>query len=180
MTVGKGGRHVLILNSLLIPGEANKLISKHQFLDPRDHFLASQRKYLPFLGRPSPAWRQVIRPPIITQHVKGKCSCNWFFFFNVFSTRYYANANLNDSSNTENKVKVLVAHSYPTHCDPTDCSPPGSSIHGILQRRILEWVAISFYRGSSWPRDWTQVSHTAGTLYGLSHQGSPINYFKWG
>ena len=39
-----------------------------------------------------------------------------------------------------------------------DCSPPGSSVHGILQVRILEWVAISFSRGSSQPRDWTSVS----------------------
>ena len=37
-------------------------------------------------------------------------------------------------------------------CDPTDCSPSGSSVHGISQVRILEWVAISFYRGSSGPR----------------------------
>ena len=42
-----------------------------------------------------------------------------------------------------------VAQSCPTLCDPVDCSPPGSSIHGILQARILEWVAISFSRGSS-------------------------------
>ena len=44
---------------------------------------------------------------------------------------------------------VLVAQSCPTLCDPMDCSPPGSSVHGILQARILEWVAISFSRGSS-------------------------------
>ena len=43
-------------------------------------------------------------------------------------------------------------------CDPVDCSLPGSWIHGILQARILEWVAISFSRGSSWPRDRTWVS----------------------
>ena len=43
-------------------------------------------------------------------------------------------------------------------CDPTDCSPPGSSVHGIFQGRILEWVAISFSRGSSRPRDPTRVS----------------------
>ena len=43
-----------------------------------------------------------------------------------------------------------------------DCSPPGSSVHGIFQARILEWVASSFSRGSSWPRDWTQVSSIAG------------------
>ena len=43
-------------------------------------------------------------------------------------------------------------------CDPRVCSPPGSSVHGISQARILEWIAISFSRGSSWPRDWTHIS----------------------
>ena len=46
-------------------------------------------------------------------------------------------------------VCVLVAQSCPTLCDPMDCSPPGSSVHEILQARILEWVAIPFSRGSS-------------------------------
>ena len=45
-------------------------------------------------------------------------------------------------------------------CNPVDCNPPGSSVHGILQARILEWVAISFSRGSSGPRDWTRISYT--------------------
>ena len=45
-----------------------------------------------------------------------------------------------------------------TFCDPKDCSLPGSSVHGISQARILEWVAISFSRGSFRPRDRTQVS----------------------
>ena len=49
-----------------------------------------------------------------------------------------------------------------TLCDPTDCSPSGSSVHGILQARVLEWVTISFSRGSSQPRDWTWVSRIAG------------------
>ena len=48
--------------------------------------------------------------------------------------------------------------SCPTPCDPMDCSPPGLSVHGILQARIPEWVAVSFSR-SSWPRDWTQISY---------------------
>ena len=48
--------------------------------------------------------------------------------------------------------------SCPTLCDSMDCSPPGSSVHGILQARTLEWVAISYPRGSSQPRDWTRVS----------------------
>ena len=47
----------------------------------------------------------------------------------------------------------LVIQSCPTLCDPMDCSPPGSFLHGILQTRILEWVAISFSRASSRPRD---------------------------
>ena len=50
-------------------------------------------------------------------------------------------------------------------CDPVDCSPPGSSVHGILQARILEWVAISFSRGSFQPRDQSRVSRTAGRLF---------------
>ena len=52
----------------------------------------------------------------------------------------------------------LVTKSYPTLCEPTDCSLPGSSVHGISQARILEWVAISFSRGSCQPRDRTWVS----------------------
>ena len=62
---------------------------------------------------------------------------------------------------------VLVAQPCPTLCDPMDCSQPGSSAHEILQARVLEWVAISFSRGSSQPRDWTWI------LCHLSHQGSP-------
>ena len=54
--------------------------------------------------------------------------------------------------------QVLVTELCPTLCNPMDCSPPGSSVHGILQARILEWVAISFSRGSSQPRNRTQVS----------------------
>ena len=50
---------------------------------------------------------------------------------------------------------------------PVDCSPPSSSVHGILQARILEWVAISFSRGSSRPRDRTQVSRIAGRRFNL-------------
>ena len=52
----------------------------------------------------------------------------------------------------------LVVKSCLTLCDPVDCSPPGPSVHGILQARIRDWVATSFFKGSSWPRDWTQVS----------------------
>ena len=67
------------------------------------------------------------------------------------------------SSITQEKVKF--AQSCPTLCDPMDCSPPGSSVHGILQARILEWVAFPFSRGSSWPKDGTQVFHIAGGFF---------------
>ena len=55
-------------------------------------------------------------------------------------------------------VMCVCAQLCPTLCDPMDCSPPGSSVHGIVQARILEWVAISYSRGSSQPRNQTRVS----------------------
>ena len=55
-------------------------------------------------------------------------------------------------------MKVLVAQSYPILYDPMDYGPPSSSVHGILQARILEWVALPSSRGSSWPRNRTHVS----------------------
>ena len=61
-------------------------------------------------------------------------------------------------------MEVLVAQLCLTLCDPVDCSPPGSSVHGIFQARILECIAISFSGGSSWPRDQTQVSCIAGRV----------------
>ena len=60
---------------------------------------------------------------------------------------------------------VLVPQSCPILCDPMDSSPPGSSVHGILQARILQWVAIPFSRGSSWPRNQTGVSYIAGRFF---------------
>ena len=70
--------------------------------------------------------------------------------------------------------KILIQHflfvcevtqSCPTLCDPMDCSLPGSSIHGIFQARIVEWVAISFSRRSSQPRDGTWVSRIVGRRF---------------
>ena len=56
-------------------------------------------------------------------------------------------------------VYVLSTQSCPVLCNPMDCSPPGSSVHGILQARIVKWVAMSFSRRSSQPRDQTYVSY---------------------
>ena len=75
------------------------------------------------------------------------------------------------------KVKSL---SCPTLCDPMDCSLPGSSVHGIFQAIILEWVAISFSRASSQPRDQTHVSCSVGRrFYYLSHQGGLVLPHKY-
>ena len=68
----------------------------------------------------------------------------------------------------EKKVKVLVAQSYPSLCDPMDCSPPGSSVHGSLQARTVEWVAIYSSRGSLQPSDRTLCCRQI--LNHLSHQ----------
>ena len=63
------------------------------------------------------------------------------------------------------KSESEVAQSCPTLSDPVDCSLPGSSVHGIFQARVLEWIAISFSRGSSWPRNQTWVSRIAGRCF---------------
>ena len=62
---------------------------------------------------------------------------------------------------TEDKVKVKVTQLCPNLCNPREFR----TIHGILQARILEWVAVPFSRGSSQPRDWTQVSRIAGGFF---------------
>ena len=60
-----------------------------------------------------------------------------------------------------------VAQSCVTLYSPMDCSFSGSSVHGIFQARVLELLAISFFRGSSWPGIWTWVSHIAGRCFTL-------------
>ena len=68
---------------------------------------------------------------------------------------------------------VLVVQSCLTLCDLVDCSPPGSPVLRIFQARILEWVAISFSRGSSWPRDQTWVSWIVGGFLTTEPPGKP-------
>ena len=91
-------------------------------------------------------------------------SCNgsffWLFFmFNLDLLR---------------KHVCSVAQSCPTPWDPMDCSPPGSSVHGIFQGKILEWVAISSSRGSSWPRDQTHDSCIAGRFFTMEPPVEPL------
>ena len=91
-------------------------------------------------------------------HTLWLYSSNKFWLFNMLKCMYHY------IYKCEKKVKVKSL-SRVRLCDPMDCSPPGFSVHGIFQARILEWVAISFSRGSPWPRDWTWVSCSAGRLF---------------
>ena len=120
-------------------------------------------------------------------------------FVQVFLLRCYGNE-LSGQPNTINRTITMlflfetklgpgtlhcrayccVSHSVMSwlSCDPINCSPPGSSVHGISQARILEWVAISFSRGFSCPRDQTQVSTSAfqADYLPLSHLSSPLQW----
>ena len=101
----------------------------------------------------------------------------------TISYPYFANSNLKTRSPqsligqqlhmSQKKVTVLVSQSCSSLCDPMDYNPEDSSVHGILQARILEWVAIPFSKRSYRSRDQTWVFWIAGGFYCLSHQGSP-------
>ena len=85
----------------------------------------------------------------------------WFYFMEECNVRVlgFIFVTRKDSGENNQGLKVQgqseVTQSCPTLCDPVDRSQPGSSVHGIFQARILEWVAVSFSRGSSWLRDLT-------------------------
>ena len=81
------------------------------------------------------------------------------------SEQSYKSQNLGGRKSLFGEVWVLVAQSRLTLCDPMDCRPPGSSAHGILQARTLEWVALPFSSGFSQPRDQTRVFHIAGRFF---------------
>ena len=76
---------------------------------------------------------------------------------NIWASYFYVNLT------TECSAQPL--QSCPTLCDPMDWSPPGSSVHGILQERLLEWAAIPFSRRSSPPSVWTRLSYIAGRFF---------------
>jgi len=84
---------------------------------------------------------------------------------------YFANKGPYSQSESESEV---AQSQCPTLCDPMDCSLPGSSVYGIFQARVLEWVAISFSRASSQPRDQTRVSRTADRCFTIWATGKPI------
>ena len=69
--------------------------------------------------------------------------------------------------------EVIVTQSCPILCDPMECSPPGSSVHGILQARIMEWVPIPFSRIFLTQGSNPSLLHCRHILHSLSHHGSP-------
>ena len=90
-------------------------------------------------------------------------------FDSILFIRMYHTSHIQMNKVSSFFFTVLVAQSCLILCDPMDHSPPGSSVHGIFQARILEWIAIPFSRRSSQPRDWTQVSCSVRQiLYHLS------------
>ena len=84
-----------------------------------------------------------------------------------------AHSTFTSAASNQNMNVCLIAQLCPTLCNPKDCSPPGSSVHGNLQARILEWVAISFPRKSSQPTDQTCISCITGIFLTTELQRKP-------
>ena len=82
--------------------------------------------------------------------------------------------------NSFQPLESAVAQSCPTLCDPMDCSLSGSSVHGIFQARVLEWIAISFSRGPSRPRNRTRVSHIASRCFTIWATREDLPSEAWG
>ena len=74
------------------------------------------------------------------------------------------------------KGRVVDPQSCLTLCSPMECSSPGSSVHGILQARILERIAILFSRGSSWPRDWSPALQTDSLPFELQRSPEVLHF----
>ena len=91
-----------------------------------------------------------------------------------FSWLFPSNSTKESSSGSSLPVhEPLITQSCPSLCDSMNCSPPGSSVHGIFQTRILEWVSISFSRGSFWSRDQTHVPRTHRQVLTTQPSGRP-------
>ena len=108
-----------------------------------------------FINWSVPAWTQLLLVIPFCKQRKEPMNPNILDICNYFPWSY--------------RINVKVTQLYPTLCHPMDCRLPGSSVHGISQARILEWVTIPFSRGTPRPRDWTlgsmQVSCIAGRFF---------------
>ena len=99
---------------------------------------------------------QLLGPGEVRGHAR-RCS-GWFQIHQGQELKVLRAAYFLVDSPLELCACMLNHQSYLTHCNPMDCSLPGPSVHGIIQARLLEWVAIFSTRGSSWPKGWTCVS----------------------
>ena len=116
-----------------------------------------------------PVWKNKCWPNVLFAYLRplvcpGLCIFLAMRFYILFLLTYYdkRNSKIEDNSlfftsHYKYIPKSEVAQSCPTLHDRMDCNLPGSSVHGIFQARVLEWVAISFSRGYSWPWDQTRV-----------------------
>ena len=125
-------------------------LGHHRFLCMTAFFTPGVFKHPQGVGMAQRVWEYSQSPVSVNCSLKTSRPCNLLSSSLGICSYYYCG---------------LVTQSCPTLCDPTNCSPSGSSIHGILQARILEWIAIPFSRGSSWPRDRSQVSCIAGRFF---------------
>ena len=124
--------------------------------------------------RTMPLWGPRLHEPNIPI-VQGLCSCHPTLpTFSLLKDLWLTHGSSSQSFESE------VAQSCPTLFHPMDCSLPGFSIHGIFQARILEWVTISFSRGSFRPRGWTQLSHIVGRRFTVwaTREVGPLDWGK--
>ena len=157
----------------------------------------SRQEYLSGMPFPSPGDLPNLGKPIhfhnLTKSKKTKVICNGV----ICNTQKYHHTTANQwfliDEKEYNKTKTSqsiqypysvqfssVAQSYPTLCDPTDCSLLGFSAHGILQARILEWIAITFPRRSSQPSDQTLVSCISGRFFTIWGTGKSLQFDEFG
>ena len=109
-----------------------------------------------------------------TASITNFSSAGNYYFMRIGSDLHLSFIGVIISYYQKNKRWSEVSQLCPTLCNPMDCSLPGSSFHGIFQARILEWVAISFSRGYSQPRDWTWVSSMQADSLSSELPGNPL------
>ena len=97
----------------------------------------------------------------------------WFFWCGAWLMHHRTLSSISGLHPLHACMHAKLLQSCPTLCDRMDCSPAGSSFHGILQARILEWTAMPSSRGSSWTRHLTYVSCTAGGFFTTEPPGKP-------
>ena len=157
---------------------STKIARHSKVLTELFHYLVKQKRQKPCL----PYEVRIVIREVVTKKGTQRASGAWatlsFLIWVVFTVVCLLCEHL---YNIYACVHAKLLQSYSTLCDPPmDCSPPGSSVHGILQARILEWIAMPFSRGSSQPRNRTSISYVSCTGQAASLQipppGKPITY----